>query len=147
MHAICHRFRLLSTHTPVFWLCHGYYEDITDAVQTECFTRTYERLGSVGKLRKTSGTGIWWGLKIPCAALSGPRNFPVLQSSILATPPRYTSLSTRKLWSKAMCSPGRHLLIGYPFWAGSDGGLQEGRYLSLSLARIGKNFCLSQFAK
>lgn len=25
MHAICHRFRLLSTHTPVFWLCHGYH--------------------------------------------------------------------------------------------------------------------------
>lgn len=25
-----------------------------------------------------------------------------------------------------MCSPGRPLLIGYPFWAGSDGGLQEG---------------------
>lgn len=39
-----------------------------------------------------------------------------------------------------MCSPGRPLLVGYPFWAGSDGGLQEERYFSLSLARIGKRF-------
>lgn len=130
MHAICHRFRLLSTHTPVFFdSATGTMEILPTVVQSECFTRTYECLSS-GKLRKTFGSGIWWGLKIPCAALSGRRNFPVLQSSILATPSRYTSPSTRKLWSKAMCSPG---LVGYPFWAGSDGGASR-RAVSLSLS-------------
>lgn len=119
----------VNAHTRFFDSATGTMEILPTVVQSECFTRTYEYLSS-GKLRKTFGSGIWWGLKIPCAALSGRRNFPVLQSSILATPPRYTSPSTRKLWSKAMCSPG---LVGYPFWAGSDGGASR-RAVSLSLS-------------
>lgn len=39
-----------------------------------------------------------------------------------------------------MCSPGRPLLVGYPFRAISDGELQEGAVYLPSLARIGKSF-------
>lgn len=75
----------VNAHTRFFDSATGTMEILPTVVQSECFTRTYECL-SPGKLRKTFGSGIWWGLKIPCVALSGPRNFPVLQSSILATP-------------------------------------------------------------
>ena len=77
-------------------------------------------------------------------SIFGAKELPGLCSHLfLATPPpRYTSLIIIPgSFGPKPCAPQVDpFSFGYPFWAGSDGGLQEGRYLSLSLARIGKSF-------
>lgn len=144
MHAICHRFRLLSTHTPVFFdSATGTMEILPTVVQSECFTRTYECLSS-GKLRKT--LGVAYGedsrsLAQHCRGEGTSRSSSHLFSlHLLATP-----LPVPGSFGPKPCAP--LVSSGTLFGPGVTEGLQEGRYLSLCLARIGKNFCLSRFAK
>lgn len=71
----------VNAHTRFFLLCHGYvlyYGVTTDVAQSECFMRTYERLGSAGKLRKTSGSGIWVRTEDPLRSIVRTKERPGL---------------------------------------------------------------------